>query len=180
MSRRKSELAVRHLRLIAGVCHKSWRMLPIHVKLQLDLEDLISETVLAVVNTSAQYDRKRGAETTFVHRVAISHCVNVSVRYQQKKRITNGMVYLDELIPDRTSFRDWNKSIPTTTDWVETRSGMERILAAASEGLRDALSLFLEHRYKAPMQDSLLEELRGLVRSYRINREEFAAVLKVT
>jgi DNA-directed RNA polymerase specialized sigma24 family protein len=167
---KRKDLPVRHLRLIAKISYKYWQMLPMHIRLQLDLEDMVSDTVYAVARKSHLYKSRRAAETTFVQRLATHHCINVLVYYQQKKRLCNGIVELE----------NWNASGPPVgVKWLEAKIGFERLLQFASDGLREALSQFIAERKLACINTEYVEELKQLTFRYHVNRDEFAAVLKV-
>ena len=160
------------IRPIAKMAWKFWYLLPKHVQVNTDPEDLIQGALVAIVTqvVGGKYDSARGAPSTFVCTLAHNHFVNLLHSYELQKRKATGMVELEE----------WNGSLPTDegVSWMESRKAVEALLRDCSDGLKRALDgLITKRRYR--FSDAQLDELRMLVVRNGVRRSDFDAVLRV-
>lgn len=198
ISNSKNEIASNHLGIIAKLSLRYWKGLPDHVKVYLDLEELIADTVLYVSIKSERYDESKAAESTFVYWLAESYLKNTVVKYRQPKYAASLVFPIDEMIavdedkpriPGRLSTTLAAKTIDkVATDdkhwweegqWLDSISGFEKLLQYASSSLRNALERFFQNRRFGSIPKNDLSELRDLVKQYGVSRSDFEAVLKV-
>lgn len=177
----KDCIAGRHLGIIAGICLRYWKMLPPHAHGHLDPDTLIADTV-AVVTQKAQrhYSRRRAMESTFVHMVAESHCRNVLVYYQLKKRSAVAVLQLEHMGVggDLSSAYDLRKLCCNGENISrESCQAVERMMETASEGLRSALERFLVVR-RFSVLEGFVEELRALAKRHHVTRRDMELVLR--
>lgn len=87
MSRDEIETRMRGVdMLLRKIAWSVWRGLPQHVRVVVDVDDLLQEARLALWERAHRWDPGRGAWTTFTQRVATSYLLNVRERLCAQKR----------------------------------------------------------------------------------------------
>jgi DNA-directed RNA polymerase specialized sigma24 family protein len=172
MAKRKVKIDVTaHFKMIGRICWKYWQRLPVAARAHIDVTDLMGEVCLRLVESAKYFDAERGAESTFVCRVAENHCRVVVNRYHLKKR--RAAVY---------SMTDQEKSPAflrpdDAVDWVLARQPVERVLADASDGLRRSFAHFLQYRQPRRFTTDNLEEFRTLASKHGLHYFDLRLVL---
>lgn len=164
-------LAQRHLGIIIKVALFHWRQLPPYATFFIGVDDMISELVLAVSMVGACYRKRRGAESTFVWRVASNRARVVVNTYARVRKRQAGFRLPEEELRKHIS-RD------RTRGFLESKHDIECWLQGASDDLQQYFSDFLEHRRYREAPSHLLEEARLLAWQHHVTYNDFRLVLR--
>ena len=170
MNAQRNDVFLSNFGIVVTVATRYWRRMPLHIKLQVDLTDLIQEIALHVLKVSHRYQDTRGASSSFVWAVSANYCRVVSERYSFQKRDNSKCVTLDNHTP-----------VPTDVDpyirFLDARKGVESILEQASNELRGALSNLFERKGTRDFTPEVKDELKSLTTLCRVSYDDFRAVL---
>lgn len=168
----REKLILDNLGIIAKLSLQYWRSLPISVASYFTVDDLISETVLHVVQVSKSFNDQRGKSSTFVWWAAQNHCREVLQRYSTQKRqaITCSIDSLQIARPDNH------------VRVLIAKDAVERIIEFASDDVRRFLAVLLYpgggRSKTVKLTEPVRDEIRKLARQNGVTEEDFRIVLK--
>jgi len=158
-----------HGGIIVKVATKYWKRLPPGVRAVYDIDDMVQDVVVRVIQAAPKFDTKRGlAGSTFVQCVAQNECATIVNRFNTQKRAPQVVVALDEA--RAVSARDFY------LEFSQRKEPVEHVVRNASVGLRRALSVMIERHEFRILPDTMLAELRDLVKRYGATHDDLREV----